>query len=186
MRFPQWNVPLRDRSSPSIKDSISDIEQILVKEGGDITVAGPGITYLIQVLAMFTSMRASWQTQTRTAGPHDSVMCKTLDSKRFPPRQSAELLSMPPLLSEQAAFAKHLFMQGYPLWSPHPGLLPQARQSTGLRIGDVGTVDERGEFDVFFNILEATPGSADSLPIFPSIEDVHVRRDGGDILPLVR
>ncbi|KAI9458748.1 hypothetical protein HD554DRAFT_1701964 [Boletus coccyginus] len=109
---------------------------------------------------------------------------------------AAELLSMPappqtaqppqppqPLLSEQAVFAKHLFIQGYPLWSPDPDLLPPARQRAGLRIGDVGTVDERGEFDVFFNILETSLGSAFSLPNFPSIEDADVHRGGGDILP---
>jgi len=88
-----------------------------------------------------------------------------------------------PLLSEQATFAKHLFIQGYPLWSPDPDLLPQAHQSAGLRIGDVGTVDERGEFDAFFNILETTPGSPESPPNLPSIEDLDIRRGGGDLLP---
>ncbi|KAG8216998.1 hypothetical protein J3R82DRAFT_7311 [Butyriboletus roseoflavus] len=88
-----------------------------------------------------------------------------------------------PLLSEQAAFAKHLFVQGYPLWNPNPDSLPPARQSVGLRIGDVGTVDERGRFDFFFNILESLPGSADSLPNFPPIEEDDVRCDDEDLLP---
>lgn len=88
-----------------------------------------------------------------------------------------------PLLSEQAAFSKHLFIQGYPLWNPDPDLLPRTRQRVGLRIGDVGTVDERGRFDFFFNILESTPGIADSPPNFPSFEDDDVRCGGGDLLP---
>ncbi|KAG8221677.1 hypothetical protein J3R82DRAFT_1962 [Butyriboletus roseoflavus] len=85
-----------------------------------------------------------------------------------------------PLLSEQAAFAKHLFIQGYPLWSPDPELLPQARQSIGLRIGDVGTVDERGRFDLFFNILDPLP------PNFPPIEedDSNFRSSSEDLVPL--
>ena len=62
-----------------------------------------------------------------------------------------------PLLSEQAAFSKHLFMQGYPLWTPNPVLLPQDLQAVGLRIGDVGTVDEWGWFDVFLSILDFLP-----------------------------
>ena len=88
-----------------------------------------------------------------------------------------------PLLSEQAALAKHLFIQGYPLWNPDPDLLPRARQSVGLRIGDVGTVDERGRFDFFFNILESLPGSADSTPNFPPIEVDDIRCGGEDLAP---
>ena len=90
-----------------------------------------------------------------------------------------------PLLSEQAAFAKHLFIQGYPLWNPNPNLLPRARQNIGLRIGDVGTVDERGRFDFFFNILESLPGSDGSPPNFPPIEEDDIRCDDEDILPRV-
>ena len=92
---------------------------------------------------------------------------------------------MPPsqLLSEQAEFAKHLFIQGYPLWNPNPTLLPRARHSVGLRVGDVGTIDERGRFDLFFNILESLPGSAGSLPNFPPIEEDDVRCDDEDIPP---
>ena len=93
---------------------------------------------------------------------------------------------MPPpqsLLSEQAAFAKQLFIQGYPLWNPDPSLLPRDRQSVGLRIGDVGTVDERGRFDFFFNVLEPLPGIAGSPLSFPPIEEVDIRCDGEDLLP---
>ena len=93
--------------------------------------------------------------------------------------------SMPlpqPFLSEQAAFAKHLFTQGYPLWNPDPDILPQAHQRVGLRIGDVGTVDERGRFDVFFNILESTPESAYFPTNLRPIED-DARCGGSDILP---
>ena len=94
------------------------------------------------------------------------------------------MMSTPqPLLSEQAAFGKHLFTQGYPLWNPDPDLLPRARQSVGLRIGDVGTVDERGRFDFFFNVLEFLPGSAGSLPNFPPIVEDDVHCGGEDLLP---
>jgi len=92
---------------------------------------------------------------------------------------------MPPehLLCEQAAFAKHLFIQGYPLWNPDPVLLLQTRQAVGLRIGDVGTVDERGRFDVFFNILDPGPGRADTPPILQPIDENDVRCSGEDISP---
>ena len=88
-----------------------------------------------------------------------------------------------PLLSEQASFAKHLFVQGYPLWNPDPVLLPRNLQGVGLRIGDVGSVDERGRFDVFFNILDSTPGSSDTQPTFPPIDQNDVRRGSDDISP---
>lgn len=95
---------------------------------------------------------------------------------------------MPPLeslLSEQAAFSKHLFMQGYPLWTPDPVLLPRDLQVVGLRIGDVGTVDERGRFDVFLNILDSLPGSSGTPPNlnFPPIMENDVRCDSEDISP---
>jgi hypothetical protein len=88
-----------------------------------------------------------------------------------------------PLPSEQALFSKHLFLQGYPLWNPDPVLLPQGLQGVGLRIGDVGTVDERGRFDFFFNIIDPPSGSADIPPIFPPIEENDVRCSGEDISP---
>lgn len=94
---------------------------------------------------------------------------------------------MPPsefLPSEQAAFAKHLFTQGYPLWSPDPVLLPAIRQSIGLKIGDVGTVDERGRFDVFFNVLEPHPGISDSLRLnFPPVAENDTRCIDQDLSP---
>lgn len=94
---------------------------------------------------------------------------------------------MPPFESlpcEQAAFAKHLFTQGYPLWSPDPVLLPAACQSVGLKIGDVGTVDERGRFEVFFNILEPSPGISGSLPLnFPPVVENDTRCVDQDLLP---
>jgi len=98
-----------------------------------------------------------------------------------------EVLSMPPsesLPSEQATFAKHLFTQGYPLWSPDPVLLPAVRQSVGLKIGDVGTVDERGRFDVFFNILEPSPEISDSLRLnLPPIVEDDTRCVDEELLP---
>jgi hypothetical protein len=87
-----------------------------------------------------------------------------------------------PLPSEQAAFAKHLFTQGYPLWSPDPVLLPAAEQRWGLQIGDVGIIDERGRFDLFFNILHPPPGSSDP-PNFPLVTENDARRLDEDMLP---
>lgn len=90
---------------------------------------------------------------------------------------------MPPLECDQAAFAKHLFIQGYPLWNPDPVVLPQGRQGVGLRMGDVGTVDEKGHFRVFLNILDPSPGGADTLLISPPIEENDMRCRTEDILP---
>lgn len=90
-----------------------------------------------------------------------------------------------PPLSEQAAFSKHLFTQGYPLWNPDPDSLPQARQSVGFKIGDVGTIDERGGFELFFNILESLPGGPGSPPNLPLVEANDVRRGSEDIMPQV-
>ena len=104
-----------------------------------------------------------------------------------PIHSPAALFSMPPLEplpSEQAAFSKHLFLEGYPLWNPDPVLLPQGLQGVGLRIGDVGTVDEQGQFDTFFNILDPSPGSeADTPPIFPPIDENDVHCSSEDISP---
>ena len=102
---------------------------------------------------------------------------------RFTHQLSSSMPPPQPLLSEQAAFAKHLFTQGYPLWNPDPDLLPQAYQRVGLRIGDVGTVDERGRFDVFFNILESAPESTYFPTNLRPIEDDDARCGGSDILP---
>lgn len=70
------------------------------------------------------------------------------------------------------------------LWSPDPVLLPAACQSVGLKIGDVGTVDERGRFEVFFNILEPSPGISGSLPLnFPPVVENDTRCVDQDLLP---
>ncbi|KAF8550276.1 hypothetical protein OG21DRAFT_1419985 [Imleria badia] len=43
--------------------------------------------------------------------------------------------------------------RGYPLWFPEPSTsLPLSYQQDGLQIGDVGVVDQKGSFDVLFNI----------------------------------
>lgn len=90
------------------------------------------------------------------------------------------MASSQPPLSGRATFEKHLFAQGYPLWSPDPELLPPVHQDEGLKIGDVGTIDEFGGFDVFFNLLDFTSGTADSPLNFTSND---VRRGGEDIRP---
>ncbi|KAF8417896.1 hypothetical protein L210DRAFT_3357020, partial [Boletus edulis BED1] len=44
---------------------------------------------------------------------------------------------------------------GYPLRIPEPtSTLPKNYQDYGLEIGDVGTVDSKGQFDVLFNIFK--------------------------------
>ncbi|KAF8452398.1 hypothetical protein L210DRAFT_3354560, partial [Boletus edulis BED1] len=44
---------------------------------------------------------------------------------------------------------------GYPLWTPEPmSTLPEDYQEHGLQIGDVGTVDSDGQFDVLFDICK--------------------------------
>ena len=114
--------------------------------------------------------------------PLTSQLADSTPLDRFTHQLSSSMPPPQPLLSEQAAFGKHLFTQGYPLWNPDPDLLPQAHQRVGLRIGDVGTVDERGRFDVFFNILESTPESAYFPTNLRPIED-DARCGGSDILP---
>ncbi|KAF8125246.1 hypothetical protein EV363DRAFT_1176165 [Boletus edulis] len=61
--------------------------------------------------------------------------------------------------SFQDVYAKHLLKRhvvyGYPLWTPEPmSTLPEDYQEHGLQIGDVGTVDSDGQFDVLFNICK--------------------------------
>ncbi|KAI6166161.1 hypothetical protein EDD17DRAFT_125229 [Pisolithus thermaeus] len=59
--------------------------------------------------------------------------------------------------SLQDVYAKHLQHAdyGYPLWMPEPmSTLPQDYQDNGLQIGDVGSVDSMGQFDVLFNICK--------------------------------
>ena len=58
--------------------------------------------------------------------------------------------------------------------------MPPVRQDDGLKIGDVGTIDELGGFDVFFNLLDFTSGSAD-FPLNFTPNDVH--RSGEDLQP---
>ncbi|KAF8119619.1 hypothetical protein EV363DRAFT_293648 [Boletus edulis] len=59
--------------------------------------------------------------------------------------------------SHQNVYAKHMLGRhpdyGYPLRMPEPmSTLPPNYQEHGLEIGDVGTVDSDGQFDVLFNI----------------------------------
>ncbi|KAI6017268.1 hypothetical protein PISMIDRAFT_679577 [Pisolithus microcarpus 441] len=59
--------------------------------------------------------------------------------------------------SFQDVYAKYLQHAdyGYPLRMPEPmSTLPQNYQDSGLEIGDVGIVDNRGQFDVLFNICK--------------------------------
>ncbi|KAI6022003.1 hypothetical protein EDC04DRAFT_345148 [Pisolithus marmoratus] len=61
--------------------------------------------------------------------------------------------------SLQDSYAKHLpcAKYGYPLWMPEPmGTLPEDYLERGLQIGDVGTVDREGWFDVLFNICKGS------------------------------
>ncbi|KAI6094844.1 hypothetical protein F5141DRAFT_1165267 [Pisolithus sp. B1] len=59
--------------------------------------------------------------------------------------------------SPQDVYAKHLLHAGYgyPLRIPEPrSTLPDYYQDSGLQVGDVGTVDRDGQFDVLFNIYK--------------------------------
>ncbi|KAF8551788.1 hypothetical protein OG21DRAFT_1498872 [Imleria badia] len=59
--------------------------------------------------------------------------------------------------SFQDVYAKHLqhAVYGYPLRMPEPmSTLPENYQDSGLEIGDVGVVDNKGQFDVLFNICK--------------------------------
>ena len=59
--------------------------------------------------------------------------------------------------SPQFIYAKYLQHadHGYLLWKPEPmNTLSQSYQDDGLQIGDVGVVDNRGQFGVLFNICK--------------------------------
>ncbi|KAI6097705.1 hypothetical protein EDD16DRAFT_589563 [Pisolithus croceorrhizus] len=59
--------------------------------------------------------------------------------------------------SLQDMYAKHLLHSGYgyPLRIPEPrNTLPDYYRDSGLQVGDVGTVDRDGQFDVLFNIYK--------------------------------
>jgi hypothetical protein len=71
-------------------------------------------------------------------------------------------------LSHQDAFARHGFLEGYPLWNPAPVLLPRRRQTDGLRIGDVGVIDRDGCFNALFNICSPRDLALERAHGFPS------------------
>ncbi|KAI6094848.1 hypothetical protein F5141DRAFT_1278973 [Pisolithus sp. B1] len=59
--------------------------------------------------------------------------------------------------SFQDVYTKHLQHAdyGYPLRMPEPmSTLPQNYQDSGLQIGDIGIIDNKGQFDVLFNICK--------------------------------
>ncbi|KAI6101858.1 hypothetical protein F5141DRAFT_1050979, partial [Pisolithus sp. B1] len=59
--------------------------------------------------------------------------------------------------SLQDVYANHLLRAGYgyPLRMPEPrSTLPDHYRDSGLQIGDVGTIDSVGQFDVLFNIYK--------------------------------
>ncbi|KAI3610019.1 multiple ankyrin repeats single kh domain [Moniliophthora roreri] len=60
------------------------------------------------------------------------------------------------LQSESEVYARMLLLKkkGYPLWNPNVSDdLPPEYRKRGVSIGDVGTIDEEGRFEYFFNIL---------------------------------
>ena len=71
-------------------------------------------------------------------------------------------------LSHQDAFARHGFLEGYPLWNPAPVLLPRRRQTDGLKIGDVGVIDRDGCFNALFNICNPCDLALEREHGFPS------------------
>ena len=76
---------------------------------------------------------------------------------------------MPPAqpLSHQDAFARHGFLEGYPLWNPAPVSLPQRRKTDGLKIGDVGVIDRDGCFNALFNICSPPDRALERAYGFP-------------------
>lgn len=71
--------------------------------------------------------------------------------------------------SHQDVYSKHLLRSGYgyPLRTPEPmSTLPPKYQDHGLQIGDVGIVDDDGQFDVLFNICrrEDNPIQSHGVP----------------------
>ena len=58
---------------------------------------------------------------------------------------------------------------GYPLWMPEPHNLPPEYEALGIRIGDVGIVNENGLFEFSFNIcLPANDPINSAFPLPPS------------------
>ncbi|KIK52193.1 hypothetical protein GYMLUDRAFT_64393 [Collybiopsis luxurians FD-317 M1] len=64
--------------------------------------------------------------------------------------------------------------RGYPLWNPRPvgWQIPDAYRASGVSIGDIGIMNEFGEFDYLFNIG------------LPANDPVNLRRVPSDFIPL--
>jgi F-box and WD-40 domain protein CDC4 len=61
--------------------------------------------------------------------------------------------------------AKHI---GYPLWTPEPFNIPPEYEAEGIRIGDIGIVNEDGLFEFSFNFCRRANDPINSAFPLPS------------------
>ncbi|KAF9528877.1 hypothetical protein CPB83DRAFT_302907 [Crepidotus variabilis] len=84
---------------------------------------------------------------------HVLIRCKDIESLKKP---KAPAIRVPPKTDSQIYHDQLLYKgRGAPLWLPGPNLrLPKAYRLEGVRIGDVGIINESGGFSFLFNIFE--------------------------------
>ncbi|KAJ7642607.1 hypothetical protein DFH06DRAFT_1213993 [Mycena polygramma] len=64
---------------------------------------------------------------------------------------------------------------GYPLWHPQPiDSLPQEYRTQGVRIGDVGCINDRGAFSFIFNICLAADNPINVFGVPPGFQKVEL------------
>ncbi|KAJ7850410.1 hypothetical protein B0H14DRAFT_3665157, partial [Mycena olivaceomarginata] len=90
-------------------------------------------------------------------------------SRHVSPKQALPLNIVDETLSQPQIYCNQLLSlrRGFPLYIPGPSqMLPAEYQTSGIQIGDVGTVTPEGLFDCFFNIyLPADdPVNLDNVP----------------------
>jgi hypothetical protein len=64
---------------------------------------------------------------------------------------------------------------GYPLWNPQPSTRPPEYRKHGVRIGDVGYINDQGAFNYLFTIAAGREDSRNSMLLTKRIKDSTTR-----------